>query len=87
MQKIRYVMLGIGFFILTLVIYQDLLKPGLPFTHDSQNHLMRIANYTIALREGQLPPRWAPNLNNRFGYPVFNFNYPLPNILTQPLFF
>lgn len=55
-----------------------------PYTHDGQNHLARFANYKIALKEGQLPPRWGPNLFNHYGYPVFNFNYPLANILSLP---
>ena len=55
-----------------------------PYTHDGQNHLARFANYKIALREGQIPPRFAPNLMNHYGYPVFNYNYPLANILSLP---
>lgn len=53
-------------------------------THDGTNHLARFANYRIALREGQLPPRWGPNLLNNYGYPVFVLNYPLLNILSLP---
>ena len=60
-------------------------KPGLPFTHDGQIHLVRMAQYYLSLKDDQLPPRWAGPLNNNFGYPVFNFNYPLPNILAYPL--
>jgi len=65
-----------------------LIKPyfhaGIPYTHDGENHLARFANYKIALKEGQFPPRFAPNLNNHYGYPVFNYNYPLANILSVP---
>ncbi len=65
-----------------------LLRPYLsfkfPYTHDGMNHLARFANYKIALKEGQLPPRFAPNLYNHYGYPVFNYNYPLANILSLP---
>lgn len=55
-----------------------------PYTHDGENHLARFANYTMAVKEGQLPPRFAPNLQNRYGYPVFNYNYPLANMLAAP---
>ena len=55
-----------------------------PYTHDGENHLARFANYKVALKEGQFPPRIGPNLHNRYGYPVFNFNYPLANILSVP---
>lgn len=58
-----------------------------PYTHDGENHLARFANYKIALKEGQFPPRIGPNLYNRYGYPVFNFNYPLANILSVPFSF
>ncbi len=57
---------------------------GVPYTHDGENHLARFANYKVALKEGQLPPRFAPNLLNHYGYPVFNYNYPLANLLSVP---
>lgn len=59
-------------------------EAGVPFTHDGENHLARFANYAVALREGQFPPRWAPNLLNNYGYPVFNYNYPLANLVSVP---
>jgi len=57
---------------------------GVPYTHDGENHLARFANYKVAIREFQIPPRFAPNLLNHYGYPVFNYNYPLANILSVP---
>ncbi len=60
---------------------------GIPYTHDGENHLVRFANYKVALKEGQLPPRFAPNLLNHYGYPVFNYNYPLANIISLPFSF
>lgn len=60
------------------------LHTSFPYTHDGENHLARFANYALALREGQFPPRIGPNLHNRYGYPVFNYNYPLANILSVP---
>lgn len=68
-----------------LVLMQPFFKPGVPYGHDTINHLARFANYKLALKEGQIPPRFAPNLMNRYGYPVFNYNNPLPNILSAPL--
>lgn len=69
---------------LSLLVSVDYLRPGFPYTHDGENHLARFANYKIALKEGQFPPRLAPNLLNHYGYPVFNYNYPLANILSLP---
>ncbi len=60
------------------------LHPGLPVTHDGENHVARFAQYYLAAREGQLIPRVAPMLENGYGYPVFNYNYPLANILSLP---
>lgn len=71
-------------FLAVLILLHNYLRVGVPYTHDGENHLARFANYKIALREGQFPPRWAPNLMNRYGYPVFNYNYPLANILSLP---
>lgn len=77
----------LGIFFLTLFIGRVYLKASFPYTHDGENHLARFANYKIALKEGQIPPRFAPNLVNHFGYPVFNYNYPLANILSLPFAF
>lgn len=70
---------------LTLFTARIYLQAGVPHTHDGENHLARFANYRAALREGQIPPRFAPYLENGYGYPVFNYNYPLANILSVPL--
>ncbi len=67
-----------------LALIWPYLQVGVPYTHDGENHLARFANYKIAVREGQIPPRFAPNLMNHYGYPVFNYNYPLANILSLP---
>lgn len=63
------------------------LHDGIPYTHDGENHLARFANYKLAVKEGQFPPRFAPNLMNRYGYPVFNYNYPLASLLSLPFSF
>lgn len=81
----KWQLLNCLFFLLIIfALLQPYLKTGFPYTHDGMNHLARFANYKIALKEGQLPPRFAPNLYNRYGYPVFNYNYPLANILSLP---
>ncbi len=54
-------------FILLMIIafipLLDLLNPGLPITHDGQDHIARIANFYQNLEEGNIIPRWAGNLN------------------------
>ncbi len=73
----------VGFVSLGLVIgvYARLWGKGIPITHDGPIHVVRMAGYYLALQQGQLPPRWGPNLANGLGYPVFNYNYPLANIV------
>lgn len=73
--------------LLALVSIHPYLSLKFPYTHDGENHLARFANYKVAIREGQFPPRFAPNLLNHYGYPVFNYNYPLANILSVPFSF
>lgn len=72
------------FLLLTLFTCRCFFHSGVPVTHDGNNHLVRFANYKVAVRELQIPPRIAPNLLNGYGYPVFNYNYPLANILSLP---
>lgn len=69
---------------LWLFLAKPYLHSGFPHTHDGENHLARFANYKLAIKDGQIPPRWAPNLLQKYGYPVFNYNYPLANILSVP---
>src|SRR3989338_800672 len=66
--------------ILISVIYLfDLFHPGLPLTHDAQDHIARIANFYQNLSEGNIIPRWAGNLNWGYGHPILEFLYPLPS--------
>lgn len=80
----KKLLLFLIFFLPLLAVFKPYFNAGIPYTHDGENHLARFANYKIALKEGQFPPRFAPNLMNHYGYPVFNYNYPLANILSLP---
>lgn len=60
-----------------------LVMPGLPITHDGQDHVARIANFYAALRDGIIVPRWAANLNWGYGHPILMFLYPLPEYLAS----
>jgi len=61
----------------------SLFHPGLPITHDGQDHVARIANFYQNLSEGNLIPRWAGNLNWGFGHPILEFLYPLPSYIAS----
>lgn len=70
--------------ILSLIATRVFWNGAFPYTHDGENHLARFANYFVALREGQFPPRFAPHLFAGYGFPVFQYNYPLANIFAVP---
>ena len=65
----------------SLFLLRWFIKPGFPETHDGQLYLARFANFYLAFRDRHFPVRWAPNLNYKFGYPVFHFNYYTPFII------
>lgn len=57
----------------------DLFNAGFPVTHDGQDHIARIANFYQNLKEGNIIPRWAGNLNWGYGHPILMFLYPIPS--------
>lgn len=65
--------------VISFVPLFDLFHPGLPVTHDGQDHVARIANFYQSLQEGVIVPRWAANLNWGYGHPILMFLYPLPS--------
>lgn len=86
MKKVIYSEHFVAFVILlafSLFALVDLLKPGIPLTHDGKDHVARIANFYAALSEGILVPRWAANLNWGYGHPILMFLYPLPSYIAS----
>lgn len=61
----------------------SLSRSGLPPTHDGEYHVMRFHEFYKVLSTGTIYPRWAPDFNNGFGIPLFNFVYPLPNYVAS----
>lgn len=70
-----------------LFAVKDLLSPGLPPTHDGEYHVIRFYEFNKALQSGEWYPRWASDLNNGYGVPLFNYVYPLPNYVASLLHF
>lgn len=68
---------------LSILPLVDLVSPGLPITHDGQDHIARIANFYQNLEEGNIIPRWAGNLNWGYGHPILMFLYPLPSYMAS----
>jgi hypothetical protein len=52
-----------------------LLQPGLPRTNASENHVFMAQDFSDALREGRLYPRWSPHVLGGYGAPIPNY-YP-----------
>jgi uncharacterized membrane protein len=69
--------------ILCILPVVSILNPGLPITHDGQDHVARIANFYQNLIEGNFIPRWAANLNWDYGHPILEFLYPLPSYIAS----
>ena len=59
----------------------------LPHTHDGFVHLARIGAYFKALEDGQIPVRWAGDLNYGYGLPLFNFIYQVPYFISSIFIF
>ena len=66
---------------------KSLAIPEFYTSHDGETHTARLANFYLALREGQLPPQLAPTLFGGFGFPIFIFIYPLPYLVGSAVHF
>ncbi len=76
--RYKYLILVILFSLFSVL---DLTHSGIPLTDDGEYHVIRFEQFYKVLSDGILYPRWAPDLNNGFGVPLFNYVYPLPNYL------
>lgn len=76
--RYKYLVLVILFSLISIL---DLAHPGIPLTDDGEYHVIRFEQFYKVLSDGIIYPRWAPDLNNGFGVPLFNYVYPLPNYL------
>ena len=52
--------------------------PGYFPSHDGEWAVVRLSDMFREIRDHQFPPRYSGNLNFGYGYPLFNFAYPLP---------
>ena len=69
--------------LLSLWIVRDFFRPDFFQSHDALYHVVRLDQFHKALSSGQLPVRWAPDLLNGLGYPLFVVNYHLPYYLAE----
>jgi len=49
-------------------------------------HVARLVELDLALKAGQIPPRWAPDLGWGYGMPLLHFYNPLPYYFAEALY-
>ncbi len=79
-SKNLFLLLVISF---SMISSHSLFHSGLLPTHDGEYHVIRFYEFDKTLRAGNLYPRWATDLSNGFGLPLFNYVYPLPNYVAS----
>lgn len=72
---------------LTLPVILPYLRAGYFPTHDGEWAVVRAVEMFREVRDFQFPPRYSGALNFGYGYPLFNFAYPLPYYLTTIMHF
>lgn len=70
------------FIIFSLLIGWQLLRPGYYSMHDDLQ-VMRLYEMDRCFKDGQIPCRWAPDLVNNDGQPLFNFYSAFPYYLGE----
>lgn len=68
--------------LLSVPVAQALLVPGYYGASDDM-HIAWLYEMDQAVKIGQIPPRFVPDLSFAFGYPLFNFLFPLPFYLAE----
>jgi hypothetical protein len=63
--------------LLSTFAYRALFGGGMILTADTL-HAIRIFEMDRCLNDGQIPCRWAPDMGNGYGFPLFNYYPPLP---------
>lgn len=71
----------ITLFLLCLIVVFPYFHAGYFPTHDGEWAVVRLADMFRTIRDGQFPARFSGALNFGYGYPLFNFAYPLPYYL------
>lgn len=65
-------------FVSALLVVRPFFNEGYFKTDDGEWAIVRLAEMKSEIRDLQIPPRWSGFLNHGYGYPLFNFVYPLP---------
>lgn len=85
-KKLNFLNNNIVIFILLLVLSLPavwaLFVPGFYGASDDI-HMAWLYEMDQTVRMGQIPPRFVPDLSYGFGYPLFNFVFPLPFYISE----
>lgn len=84
MKKIDIIVI-ILFSVFSLFTLRELFIPGYFTSHDGIHQVPRLYYFDQAIKDGQLPPRWAGGLMYGFGYPLYIFSYHTPWFIAEPL--
>ncbi len=73
--------------IISLIGIMSVLRNGVYESGDFNLHIYRTMAFYDAIKDGQLMPSWAGELNGTYGYPLFIFLNPLPYYVISFLHF
>ncbi len=68
---------ALAILILATAALRPILQPHLPCSDDIGFHLLRLTQLDVLVRQGVFFSRWAPDMAQGYGYPLFNFYAPL----------
>lgn len=75
-NKIALITIFLILFVVCLFALLPLFHVGFFTIHDDEQ-IGRLQQMFLVLSQGQIPPRWIPDLGFGYGYPLFNFYPPL----------
>lgn len=71
--------------VFSVITLKDLFIPGFYTSHDGINQVVRLYYFDKLIKDNQIPPRYAGEMFNGFGYPLFSYSYHMPWIMAEPL--
>ncbi|MDE2026128.1 MAG: hypothetical protein KGJ07_06545 [Patescibacteria group bacterium] len=77
-QIVSVVWISLVLLLIAVPIVLPFVHVGYFPSHDGEWAVVRLADMFREIRDHQFPPRYSGNLNFGYGYPLFNFAYPLP---------
>jgi hypothetical protein len=83
MEQRELIWTVLGLFLLSLPVCVPLFSSQLVSGHDAFSYVPRLVEFHENIRHGVLLPRWAPDLGNGGGQPLFLFSPPLIYYLAE----